>query len=85
MAIYPPSDENMKRASKSNSWSGERNPNAKLKDKEVKIIKILYKKGVPIKELAEIFNLPLRTAYYAVKGWKHLNFILGAKDNSKHR
>jgi len=68
--------ENMKEAVRKRMWCGENNPNAKLKDKDVRIIKTLSKKGIPIRELAEMFGLPLRSAYYAVRGWKHLSALL---------
>ncbi len=65
--------ENMRKAVRKDSWRGENNPNAKLRDKEVRIIKTLNKKGMAIKELADVFDMPLRSAYYAVRGWQHLN------------
>jgi hypothetical protein len=67
--------ENMRRAARRGVWSGERNPNAKLSELEVVVIKKARELDAPVKELARIFNASVRSVFYIVKGesWSHVN------------
>jgi len=72
--------ENMKLAGRAGAWSGEKNPQSRRSDNEIMQLKILHHTGMPAKLLAEIFNMPLRSVYYAiVEGWKHLSITHGTE------
>jgi hypothetical protein len=65
--------ENMRRAAKRGTWSGERNANAKRTDREVLGLRALYRMGMSVAEISTILDLPERSVYYAInEGWNHL-------------
>jgi hypothetical protein len=66
--------ENMRRAGLRGAWSGERNSQAKRTELEVEVIKRAHELGAPVKDLARIFNIPLRSVYYIIKreNWRSI-------------
>lgn len=59
---------------KENTYKGEGNVTSKLKEKDVLLIRSLYKEGVTIKELSKKFNVVNGTIGFVINNqtWKHI-------------
>lgn len=68
--------ENREDMKKHGTWqNGERNPFAKLKDKQVKVIKMMLRDGKSKKEICEKYNIKAYNLNKIARGqtWTHIN------------
>lgn len=77
--------ENIRRAGRRGSFSGERNSQARLSTDEVVLLRRLWGESelFPVKRLSELFGVSLRTAYGVINYEVYENVIPG-QENFRH-